>query len=127
MFKKNCLCVLILPGAIAALGLPAHAQVQRPYPSKPIRLIVGFPPGGNADAASRLTAQRMGDAMGVNVVVENRGGAGGSVAAQIAARAPNDGYTLLWSSPGALTVNRVLEHKLPYDPDTAFQIGRAHV
>lgn len=125
MLKNNCLYALILPGAIAALGIPAHAQVQRPYPSKPIRLIVGFPPGGNADAASRLTAQRMGDAMGVNVVVENRGGAGGSVAAQIAARAPNDGYTLLWSSPGALTVNRVLEHKLPYDPDTAFHaVGR---
>jgi tripartite-type tricarboxylate transporter receptor subunit TctC len=59
------------------------------------------------------------------VVVENRGGAGGSISAQIASRAPADGYTLLWSSPGALTINRILEHNLAYNADTAFiPVGR---
>ncbi len=103
----------------------AAAQPQPPYPRKPIRLIVGFPPGGNADASARLMALRMGEALGVTLVVENRSGAGGSIAAQIASRAAPDGYTLLWSSPGALTINRILEHNLPYNADTAFiPVGR---
>ena len=112
--------------AAAALLCAMHsAHAQRPYPSKPIRLIVGFPPGGNADASARLMALRMGDALGANLVVENRSGAGGSIAAQIASRAAPDGYTLLWSSPGALTINRILEHNLPYNADTAFTpVGR---
>ncbi len=100
--------------------------MAQPYPRKPIRLIVGFPAGGSADASARPIAMRMGEALGTTFVVENRGGAAGSVAAQIAARAPADGYTLLWSSPGALTINRILEHNLPYNADTAFiPIGRA--
>jgi tripartite-type tricarboxylate transporter receptor subunit TctC len=116
----------LLPLFGAALVTTAFAQTPRAYPTKPVRLIVGFPPGGNSDAAARLTAQRMGEAMGVNVVVENRGGAGGSIAAQIASRAPADGYTLLWSSPGALTINRILEQNIGYNADTAFTpVGRA--
>ena len=103
----------------------ATAQAQPAYPRKPIRLIVGFPPGGNADASARLMALRMGEALGTTLVVENRSGAGGSIAAQIASRAAPDGYTLLWSSPGALTINRILEHNLPYNADTAFMpVGR---
>ena len=119
-FLAHCVAgVCMLLGAIS----PAHAQ--RPYPSKPIRLIVGFPPGGNADASARLMALRMGEALGTNIVLENRSGAGGSIAAQIASRAPADGYTLLWSSPGALTINRILEQNLPYNADTAFiAVGR---
>jgi tripartite-type tricarboxylate transporter receptor subunit TctC len=110
--------------ALAGAG-GVWAQPRDGYPRKPIRLLVGFPPGGNSDAAARLMAQRMGEALGANVVVENRGGAGGSIAAQIAARAPADGYTLLWSSPGALTINRILEHNLSYNADTAFTpVGR---
>jgi tripartite-type tricarboxylate transporter receptor subunit TctC len=111
--------VLLLACATAA------AQPQPLYPRKPIRLIVGFPPGGNADASARLMALRMGEALGVTLVVENRSGAGGSIAAQIASRAAPDGYTLLWSSPGALTINRIIEHNLPYNADTAFiPVGR---
>ena len=115
--------------AAATLALccaAAVAQADRSYPRKPIRLIVGFPAGGSADASARPIAIRMGESLGATFVVENRGGAGGSVAAQIAARAPADGYTLLWSSPGALTINRILEQNLPYNADTAFvPIGRA--
>ena len=126
MFKIKYLRFYLAGALAAALCCVAPgAQAQRPYPNKPIRLIVGFPPGGNADASARLMALRMGDALGTNVVVENRSGAGGSIAAQIASRAAPDGYTLLWSSPGALTINRILEHNLPYNADTAFTpVGR---
>lgn len=119
---------IILTMSAAALALAcaaAAAQSQQSYPRKPVRLIVGFPPGGNADASARLMAVRLGEALGTTFVIENRTGAGGSVATQIAARAPADGYTLLWSSPGALTINRILEQNLQYDPDTAFNpVGR---
>ena len=111
--------------ALAVVCAVAAAQPLQNYPRKPIRLVVGFPPGGNADASARLIALRMGEALGTTFVVENRGGAGGSIAAQIAARAAPDGYTLLWSSPGALTINRIIEHNLPYNADTAFTpVGR---
>ncbi len=119
----------VLQAAVVALMAlvcaVATAHAQPAYPRKPIRLIVGFPPGGNADASARMTATRMGDAMGTTFVVENRSGAGGSVAAQIASRAAPDGYTLLWSSPGALTINRIMELNLPYNAETAFTpVGR---
>lgn len=123
--------------AVAALGLVCGTAMAQPlqnyprtysgkYPSKPVRLVVGFPAGGSADASARPIAIRMGEALGTTFVVENRGGAAGSVAAQIVSRAAADGYTLLWSSPGALTINRILEQNLPYNADTAFiPIGRA--
>ncbi len=105
------------------LATPAASQ---PYPSRPIRLLVGFTPGGTADVSARVVAARMGQALGTTIVVENRSGAAGSVAAQIVARAPADGYTLMWASPGAFAINRILEKNLPYDPDTAFApIGMA--
>ena len=128
MINKNkclyyiCGCVVVVAASLFPI---ASAQAQQAYPRKPIRLIVGFPPGGNADASARLIALRMGEALGTTLVVENRSGAGGSIAAQIASRAAPDGYTLLWSSPGALTINRILEQNLPYNADTAFTaVGR---
>ena len=101
--------------AYAACGLAADN-----YPAKPIRLLVGFVAGGSADGSARVVAARMGQILGTNFVVENRGGAAGVVAAQVVARAPADGYTLLWSSPGALTISQILEKNLPYDTQTAF-------
>ena len=103
--------------ALAAASAGAYAQK---YPTKPIRLVVGFSAGGSADASARALATRMGQALGTTVVVENRGGAGGAVAAQIASRAAPDGYTLYWGSAGALTVSQLLEKNLGYDPQTAF-------
>jgi tripartite-type tricarboxylate transporter receptor subunit TctC len=104
----------------------AAASAAQSYPSKPIRLLVGFTPGGTADVSARVIAARMAQALGTTIVVENRSGAAGSVAAQIVARAPADGYTLMWASPGAFAINRILEKNLPYDPDTAFApIGMA--
>jgi tripartite-type tricarboxylate transporter receptor subunit TctC len=98
-------------------GIAASAQN---YPVKPIRLLVGFNAGGSAEGSARSIATRMSEALGATIVIEARGGAGGSVAAQIVARAPADGYTLLWSSPGALTINQILEKNLPYNTATAF-------
>jgi tripartite-type tricarboxylate transporter receptor subunit TctC len=104
----------------------APATWSQSYPTKPIRLLVGFSAGGNADLSARVLAGKMAQVLGTTIVVENRAGAAGSVAAQIVARAPADGYTLMLASPGALTVNRILEKNLPYNPDTAFApIGMA--
>ncbi len=110
----------------ALLMLTCSLSIAQPYPRKPVRLVVGFPAGGSADASARPIALHMGKTLGATILVDNRGGAAGSVAAQIAAQAPADGYTLLWSSPGALTINRILERNLPYNADTAFvAVGRA--
>jgi tripartite-type tricarboxylate transporter receptor subunit TctC len=105
---------------VAWLALFAVAAAAQHYPVKPVRLLVGFSAGGSADGSARSIATRMSDALGATFVIENRGGAGGSVAAQIVARAPADGYTLLWSSPGALTISQILEKNLPYNTATAF-------
>ncbi|MDB5810903.1 MAG: hypothetical protein JWN94_3025 [Betaproteobacteria bacterium] len=105
--------------ALVCVSCVSVAQAQR-YPSKPVRLLVGFSAGGSADGSARSIATRMSEALGTTFVIENRGGAGGSVAAQIVARAPADGYTLLWSSPGALTISQIIEKNLPYDTATAF-------
>jgi len=90
------------------------------YPEKPIRLIVGFSAGGSADIGARTVAKKLGETLGTTMVIDNRGGAGGSVAAQLVAAARPDGYTLLWGSVGALTINQILEKNLPYNTQTAF-------
>ena len=90
------------------------------YPEKPVRLLVGFSAGGSADLTARTVAKKLGEALGTTIVIENRGGAGGSVAAQTVANARPDGYSLLWGSTGALTVIRILEKDLPYNPEIAF-------
>jgi tripartite-type tricarboxylate transporter receptor subunit TctC len=98
----------------------APASWAQPYPARPIRLLVGFTPGGTADVSARVVAAKMAQALGTSIVIENRSGAAGSVAAQAVARATPDGHTLMWASPGAFAINRILEKNLPYDPDTAF-------
>ena len=102
-------------GSLAALALPARA-VMAAYPERPIRLIVPFAPGGNADIMGRLVGDGLSQALGQPVVVENRAGAGGSVGAAEVARAAPDGYTLLVGSNGPLTVNPFVQPKLAYDP-----------
>lgn len=86
------------------------------YPTKPVRLIVPQPPGGGADIVARLIAQKLGEGLGQQVVVDNRAGAGGIVGTEMAARAPADGYTLLIGITGSLTINPNLHAKLPYRP-----------
>jgi len=84
------------------------------YPSKPIRFVVPFAPGGSTDLLARFLAPRLTEALGQPVVVDNRGGAGGVIGAEIAARAPADGYTIVLGSPGPLTINPNLQ-RVPYD------------
>ena len=103
---------LIAMGAILLLSaVEANAQ----YPAKPIRLIVPFPPGGPTDIVARPLAQMLGEALKTTVIVDNRGGAGGSVGADAVAKAAPDGYTLLMATVGTHAINPALYKKLPYD------------
>src|ERR687887_627590 len=98
-----------------ALTVASMAAAAQPYPSKPVRIIVPFPPGGTADLLTRLTAEKLTASFGQQLVVENRAGAGGNLAAEYVARAEPDGYTLLASPPHLLTINPLL-YKLSFDP-----------
>ncbi len=101
---------------VLALWLPALAWAQTPkYPAKPIRMVVGYAPGGGSDIMGRLIAQQITDALGQQVVVENRPGAAQNVAAEHVAKSPADGYTLFLSS-AALGINVSLYAKINYDP-----------
>jgi tripartite-type tricarboxylate transporter receptor subunit TctC len=111
-------CSLLVKIAVLLLALTASAVAQD-YPTKPVRLIIPFPPGGSNDVVGRLIATHLSERLGKQVVVDNRGaGAGGVVGTEVAAGAPHDGYTLLIASL-AHTVNPWL-YKLPYDPLKAF-------
>ena len=119
-FSRALFAILLCAFATATWSQTHSTGSGQAYPNKPIRLLVGFTAGGTADVSARVIAAKLAQALGTTIVVENRTGAAGSVAAQIVARASADGYTLMLASLGALTVNRILEKNLPYDPDTAF-------
>lgn len=106
----------------AGFALPAGLRqaVAQSYPTRPVRMIVPFVPGGGADLAARLVAEPLGVALGQAVVVENRGGAGGTIGTTAVAQAPADGYTLLYGTPGPLITNRHLMASLPYDSERDF-------
>lgn len=97
-----------------ALAAPAHAHAQE-YPSKAVRLVVPFAPGGGTDTIGRLIAQKLTDAWGQTVVVDNRAGAGGMIGAELVAKSAPDGYTLLMGTTGTHATNPVVFAKLPYD------------
>jgi len=97
---------------ISGMALPAAAQQK--YPDKPVRMIVPFPPGGGTDIVGRALATSLSELFGQQVVVDNRGGAGGSIGAEIGVRATPDGYTMTFVS-GSYAVNPSL-YKLAYDP-----------
>jgi tripartite-type tricarboxylate transporter receptor subunit TctC len=95
-----------------------QAQAQAPaakYPERPIRLVVGFPPGGATDTVARILSQHMPDSIGQPVVVDNRGGATGTIAAAIVAKAPPDGYTIMMVPSGPYTISASVYSSLPYD------------
>jgi tripartite-type tricarboxylate transporter receptor subunit TctC len=108
-----------LPAILAALtAVPvgaADAPVPVGYPSRPVRLIVAVPPGGAADFTARIAAQKLAEVWRQNIVIENRGGAGGTIASDLTAKGTPDGYTLLWSSVTTHGVGPLLYAKLPYD------------
>ena len=92
-----------------------HASAQT-YPSRPIKVVVPYPPGGNTDLVGRLFARRMSEILGVSMVIDNRGGGGGTLGVDAAARAEADGYTLLHATNSELTVVPAVQANLPYDP-----------
>ncbi len=103
---------------VAALA-PAAARAEA-WPARPVRMIVPFVPGGGADQTARFVAEPLGVEFGQPIVIENRGGAGGTIGTDAVAKAPADGYTLLYGTPGPLITNRFLMASLPYDPDADF-------
>lgn len=106
----NYVVAAVTAGMLGCCGIAGAQQ----YPAKPVRLMVPFAPGGANDVVARIVAVRLSEALGQPVVVDNRGGAGGTIGADIVAKAPPDGHTLLIASMG-LAVNAVLYPKLPYD------------
>jgi tripartite-type tricarboxylate transporter receptor subunit TctC len=101
-------------------GLLASAATGQDYPQKPIRLIIPFAPGGSNDIIGRLLAARLTETLGQQVIPDNRAGAGGSIGAELAAKSPPDGYTLVIGHIGTLSVNPTLYKKLAYNPVTDF-------
>ncbi|BEP71833.1 MULTISPECIES: Bug family tripartite tricarboxylate transporter substrate binding protein [unclassified Variovorax] len=99
---------------LALLGGAAHAQAT--WPTKPVRIVVPFAAGGTTDILARAVAPELSKAFGQQFIVDNRAGAGGNVGAEIVARSPNDGYTLLMGTVGTHGINRALYPKLPFDP-----------
>jgi tripartite-type tricarboxylate transporter receptor subunit TctC len=105
--------IISLVVGLAACLSPAAAQ---DYPSRPIRMVVAFAPGGTSDFVARLIADKAKGALGQNVVVENKPGANGAIGADFVAKAEPDGYTLFFSTAGAITINPSMRTDLPYDP-----------
>src|SRR5690242_1388785 len=103
-------CCLAL---LAILSLAAHAQS---YPTRPVRIVVAFSPGGSTDLLARAVGQKLGERWGQPVVVENRVGASGMIGADAVAKSAPDGYTLLMCSPQEVAVNHHVFPKVPYDP-----------
>lgn len=108
----------LLAAMAAAMTLATpFAQAQAPsFPKQPVTLVVPFPAGGPTDAMARVLALKLGERLGQQVVVDNKGGAGGSIAAEFVARAPADGYTLFFGTTGTMAINPSLYNKLRYDP-----------
>ena len=105
---------------VLGAGFAGQCVAQGEYPSRPVRFVVPFAPGGATDIITRLLAEQMQQVLGRPVPVENRGGAGGNVGAAEVAGSPADGYTMLMGSPGPNAINQFLYAKMPFQSDTAF-------
>jgi len=110
-YLRTIFSLLCLPASLA----PAVAFAAAEYPTKPIRLVIPYTPGGPTDLVGRAVAAKLQDTLGQQVIVDNRAGGGGVIATEIVARAPADGYTLLLGTPGQLVTLPLLTAKLPYD------------
>ena len=108
---------VLLAGMLAA---PASGRAQGGFPDRPIRLIIPWPPGGTNDIVGRLVTEGMAARLGQAIVIENRGGAGGMLGADVVAKATPDGYTLVLGGSGSLTITSLVQARVPYDVATAF-------
>jgi tripartite-type tricarboxylate transporter receptor subunit TctC len=114
--------ILAALAATAAIVLQAPtASAQGQYPNKAIRLVVPFAAGGNTDIMARLIGAKMAEYLGQQVIIDNRGGAGGNIGADLVAKSPPDGYTLLMATVATHALNAALYTKMPYDPVTDFE------
>lgn len=120
MTRRLILAASLLAAAAAPVAAVAQTAAPANWPSKPIRLVVTFPPGGSSDAAARLVAPRLAERLGQPVVIENKPGAGGGIGLEFVAKTPGDGYTLVLASAGGLTANPSLYKQLGYDPAKDF-------
>ena len=112
---------ITLLGAAAAVTVTAPPiAAGQDYPNRSVTLIVNFPPGGSTDAMARIIREPLSQALGQSIIIDNRGGAGGTTGAAAVANARPDGYTILLSVNSALTTNRYLQKNFPFDPKTAF-------
>lgn len=118
VIRRQAFQVITLASLALCVAAPS-AMAQAAYPSKPITLVVTYPPGGGADAMARLIGPKMGEAMGQTIVIENKPGAGGQIGAAVVAKAAPDGYTLMLDA-SSFSVNPSLYPKLPYDSSKAF-------
>ena len=105
--------------ALAPTLAPGAAAAQD-WPARPVSMVVPFPAGGNADVIARATAQALSEALGRQFVIENRAGAGGNIGGAAVAKATPDGYTLLFTTPAPVVLNKYIYKSLPYDPDRDF-------
>ncbi len=113
---RNCTVMLAVCAAMTALAVLPGARAADAYPAKPVRLLVGFPPGGANDLVARAVATKLGPRLGQQVVVDNRPGAGGNIATQQVARAAPDGYTMLLGSVSSLAMGPAMYRDVGYDP-----------
>jgi tripartite-type tricarboxylate transporter receptor subunit TctC len=111
--------IVLVGGALVAPSL-APGAVAQPYPTRPVTLVIPFPPGGGNDALGRMVADKMSKSIGQQVVVDNRGGAGGTIATRAVARASPDGHTILLAYTGTLAINPTLYPNPGYDPRKDF-------
>lgn len=114
---KHLSCILVCASGLAT-ALPSFAQG---FPAKPIRWILPYPPGGGSDTIARPVARKLSENVGQQVIVDNRGGAGGNIGMETAARAAPDGYTIVMGLTAQLAVNPALYQKIPYDPIRDFE------
>jgi tripartite-type tricarboxylate transporter receptor subunit TctC len=106
--------------SLVATALPGLVAAQTAWPTKPVRIVVPFAPGGTTDILARVLAPELSKVFGQSFVVDNRAGAGGNIGAEVVAKAPPDGYTLLMGTVGTHGINKSLYAKLPYDPQKEF-------
>src|SRR5882724_6334350 len=114
MMNRRISCLLFALALLATFAAPTSGRAQS-YPNRPVRLVVPFPAGGPADALGRVLADQLNKIWGQPVIIENRGGAGGNLGAEVVARSPADGYTLLLNASNHV-INASLYERLPYDP-----------
>ena len=118
--RREALHVCAGAAAVPLLGVVAATAAEADYPARPVRVIVPYPAGGGADTVSRILLAKLSDGLGQQFVIENRGGAGGTIGAAVAAKAERDGYTVLYDAT-AFSVNPSLYARLPYDTLNDFQ------